>query len=92
MTVVKLARSAIGVTQHEMAKEIGISRPTYMGLESNKATPKRCEAIAIWAAIYVTYQAHVDNEFVQLVMDTLDFPKSLQVMLEVWPADGGSEE
>ncbi|EKO3914620.1 helix-turn-helix transcriptional regulator [Vibrio metschnikovii] len=83
--VLREARNKLGLKQNEVAELVGVTTQTYLKWENGKSEPKITQAGKLAKALKVTEKELCQGEFHRQKMDTLDFIRKVETLMEHVP-------
>lgn len=83
--VLRRARTELGLKQNEVADMIGVTQQTYLKWENGKSEPKISQAGKLSAALKVSEKELCQGEFHKQKMDTLEFIRKVETLLDHVP-------
>lgn len=83
--VLKEARNKLGLKQNEVAELVGVTTQTYLKWENGKSEPKISQAGKLAKALKVTEKELCQGEFHRQKMDTLEFIRKVETLMQHVP-------
>lgn len=83
--VLRRARTELGLKQNEVADMVGVTQQTYLKWENGKSEPKISQAGKLSAALKVSEKELCQGEFHKQKMDTLEFIRKVETLLDHVP-------